>query len=151
EATEDLCRLWGLDPERQALNHVRFRVGRNRRAWVRNCASIGLSSCFLEPLESSGIYFITAAIYQLAQHFPDKRFAPILIARFNREIETMFDDTRDFIQAHFALAPRTDTPFWQANKELTLADDIQEKIAMYKAGMAVNMPTTSEDNYYDNF
>jgi len=45
-------------------------VGRNRRSWVKNCVSIGLSSCFLEPLESSGIYFITAAIYQLAKHFP---------------------------------------------------------------------------------
>jgi tryptophan halogenase len=151
DATLEFCRLWGLDPERQHLNHVRFRVGRNRRAWVRNCASIGLSSCFLEPLESSGIYFITAAIYQLAKHFPDKRFDPVLTDRFNREIETMFDDTRDFIQAHFALAPRTDTPFWRANKELTLADDIREKIAMYRAGMAVNMPTTTEDNYYDNF
>ena len=30
----------------------------------------------------------------------------------------MFDDTRDFIQAHFYFAPRDDTPFWRANKEL---------------------------------
>jgi len=150
-ATEDFCRMWGLDPSEQPLNQVRFRVGRNRRAWVRNCASIGLSSCFLEPLESSGIYFITAAIYQLAKHFPDKHFDPILADRFNREIEIMFDDTRDFIQAHFALSPRMDTPFWRANKELELADDIREKIAMYKAGMAVNMPTTDESTYYDNF
>lgn len=151
EATEEFCRMWNLDPEEQPLNHVRFRVGRNRRAWVKNCASIGLSSCFLEPLESSGIYFITAAIYQLAKHFPDKRFDPILATRFNREIETMFDDTRDFIQAHFCLAPRTDSEFWLANKELALADDIQEKMAMYKAGMAVNMPVTDENTYYANF
>jgi len=151
EATEDLCRMWRLDPSEQPLNHVRFRVGRNRRAWVRNCASIGLSSCFLEPLESSGIYFITAAIYQLAKHFPDRRFDPILTDRFNREIEIMFDDTRDFLQAHFALSPRTDTPFWRANKELELADDIREKIDMYRAGMAVNMPVTDEATYYDNF
>ena len=151
EATGEFCRMWGLDPEEQPLNHVRFRVGRNRRAWVKNCASVGLASCFLEPLESSGIYFITAAVYQLAKHFPDKRFDPVLADRFNAEIETMFDDTRDFIQAHFCLAPRTDTPFWRAQKELTLADDIREKIAMYRAGLAVNMPVTDENTYYDNF
>ncbi len=110
------------------MNQVKFRVGRNRRAWVRNCVSIGLASCFLESLESTGIYFIYAALFQLAKHFPDKRFDPILTDRFNAEIETMFDDSRDFIQAHFSFAPRTDTGFWRACKDLVLADDITEKI-----------------------
>jgi hypothetical protein len=151
QATEEFCRMWGLDPSEQKLNHIRFRVGRNRRAWVRNVVSIGLSSCFLEPLESTGIYFVYAALYQLAKHFPDKRFDPILTDRFNREIETMFDDSRDFLQAHFTFAPRTDTAFWRACKDLHLADDIKEKIAMYRAGLAVNMPTTDEATYYASF
>jgi tryptophan 6-halogenase len=151
EATREFCGLWGLDPETTKFNHVRFRVGRNRRAWVRNCVSIGLSSCFLEPLESTGIYFITAAIYQLAKHFPNRNFDPVLIDRFNREIEIMFDDSRDFIQAHFYVSPRMDTAFWRANKELHLADDIKEKIAMYRAGLPVNLPVTDESTYYNNF
>lgn len=150
EATDEFCQLWQLDPETR-FNHIRFRVGRNRRAWVKNCVSIGLASCFLEPLESSGIYFIYAAIYQLAKHFPDLRFDQILVDRFNWEIETMFDDTRDFIQAHFYLSPRVDTPFWAANKELELSDGIREKIAMYKAGIPVNPPSTDEGTYYGNF
>lgn len=151
EATGDFCKLWGLDPEQTTLNHVRFRVGRNGRAWVKNCVSVGLASCFLEPLESTGIYFICAALYQLAKHFPDKNFDQVIIDRFNYEIETMFDDTRDFIQAHFYLSPRVDTPFWQANKELYLTENIREKIAMYKAGLAINQPLGDENNYYGNF
>jgi tryptophan halogenase len=151
EATADFCHLWGLDAEQTRLNHIRFRVGRNRRAWTKNCVSIGLSSCFLEPLESTGIYFITAAIYQLAKHFPDKRFDQVLTDRFNHEIETMFDDTRDFIQAHFVLSPRVDTPFWKANKDLYLPDQMREKIAMYKAGLPFNAPVTDERTYYGNF
>ncbi|MBF6169663.1 tryptophan 7-halogenase [Streptomyces gardneri] len=151
DATEEFCRMWNLDPAEQPLNQIRFRVGRNRRAWVKNCVSIGLSGCFLEPLESTGIYFITASLYQLAKHFPDRRFDQVLVNRFNREIETMFDDSRDFIQAHFTFAPREDTPFWKACKELELADDITEKIAMYRAGLAVNMPVTDEQTYYANF
>jgi tryptophan 6-halogenase len=149
-ATAEFCQLWGLDPDTK-FNHVRFRVGRNNRAWVKNCVSIGLASCFLEPLESSGIYFIYAAIYQLAKHFPDLRFDQILLDRFNQEIETMFDETRDFIQAHFYLSPRTDTPFWAANKELHLTDAIREKVAMYKAGIPINPPSTDEGTYYGNF
>jgi tryptophan halogenase len=151
DATEEFCRLWGLDPAETKLNHIRFRVGRNRRSWVKNCVGIGLSSCFLEPLESTGIYFIYAAIYQLVKHFPDKRFDPALIDRFNHEIETMFDETRDFIQAHFRFAPRNDTPFWQANKSLQLTDNFLEKVATYKAGLPVNPPIADEGTYYGNF
>jgi len=151
QATEDFCKLWGLDPNKATLNKLRFRVGRNRRAWVKNCVSIGLASCFLEPLESSGIYFIYAALYQLVKHFPNRNFDPILVDRFNAEIATMFDDTRDFIQAHFRFSPRMDTRFWRANKELHLTDNIQEKIAMYKAGLPVNPPIADESSYYGSF
>ncbi|PRW64291.1 tryptophan halogenase family protein [Actinopolyspora mortivallis] len=152
EAVRDFCALWGLDPERHQLNRIRFRVGRNRRAWVRNCVGIGTSSCFVEPLESTGIYFIYAALYQLVKHFPDKSFDQVLIDRFNREIEVMFDDTRDFIQAHFHCSPRTDTPFWRANKEIALGEEMREKIRCYDAGLAINAPATDDAQvYYGNF
>lgn len=152
EAVRDFCDLWKLDPDKANLNKIRFRVGRNRRAWVKNCVSIGLSSCFLEPLESTGIYFIYAAIYQLAKHFPDKNFNPVLTKRFNEEIETMFDECRDFIQAHYFISPRTDTAFWRANRhDLRLSDDLQHKVETYKAGLAVNQPLSDVDGYYTNF
>jgi len=152
EATQEFLQLWGLDANKVKLNQISFRTGRNRRAWVKNCVSIGLASCFLEPLESTGIYFIYAAIYQLTKHFPDKSFNPTLIARFNEEIETMFDDCRDFIQAHYFTTSRDDTPFWQANKnDMFLSDNMKYKLATYKSGLAVNMPITDEANYYANF
>jgi tryptophan halogenase len=152
EATRDFCALWNLNPDKANLNKIRFRVGRNRRAWVKNCVSIGLASCFVEPLESTGIYFIYAALYQLVKHFPDKSFDPVLMARFNEEIELMFDDTRDFIQTHYLTTPREDTPFWRANKhDLHLSESIKHKLATYKAGLPVNMPLTDVDTYYGNF
>jgi tryptophan halogenase len=152
QATRDFCELWNLNPDQANLNKIRFRVGRNRRAWVKNCVGIGLSSCFVEPLESSGIYFIYAAIYQLAKHFPDKSFNPTLIQRFNSEIEYMFDDTRDFIQLHYLTTPREDTQFWRANKhDLHLSDEIKHKLDTYKCGLPVNVALSGADAYYDNF
>ncbi len=151
EAGRDFCKLWNLDPEKTHLNKIRFRVGRNRRAWVKNVVGIGLSSCFLEPLESTGIYFTYAANFFLAKYFPDKNFDPVLIDRFNKEIEAMFDDCRDFIQAHYVVSPRMDTAFWRVNKELRLSDNILEKMETYKAGLPVNMPTSDESSYYGNF
>jgi tryptophan 7-halogenase len=49
EATAEFRALWGLK-EDHPLNQIKFRVGRNRRSWVKNCVGIGLSYCFLEPL-----------------------------------------------------------------------------------------------------
>jgi tryptophan halogenase len=152
DATREFCKLWNLDPDQQALNKIRFRVGRNRRAWVKNCVSIGLASCFVEPLESTGIYFIYAAIYQLAKHFPDKSFNAGLTNSFNREIETMFDDSRDFIQVHYLTTQRDDTAFWRANQhDLRLSDSVKEKLELFRAGLPVNMPLSDAESYYGNF
>jgi len=152
EAAREFCGLWGLDPEKTELNKIRFRTGRNRRAWVKNCVSIGLSSCFLEPLESTGIYFITAAIYQLAKHFPTLPIDQNMVDSFNREIEFMFDDCRDFVQSHYFTTTRDDSPFWLANKhDLVLSDNVKEKIALYRSGLPVNPPLATESDYYGRF
>ncbi|MCF6777685.1 tryptophan 7-halogenase [Thiotrichales bacterium 19X7-9] len=151
QAVKDLCKLWNINENKTTLNKIKFRVGRNRHSWVKNCISIGLSSCFLEPLESTGIYFIYAAIYHLVKYFPDLNFNPILIDKFNNDIAEMFDDTRDFIQSHFYFSPRMDTEFWKANKSLKLTDSILNKVERYKAGLPINQPTTDESNYYGSF
>lgn len=152
EAARDFCELWNVDENAVRLNRIRFRVGRNRRAWVKNCVGIGLSSCFLEPLESTGLYFIYASIYQLVKHFPDRSFDPLLLDRFNREVEFMFDDCRDFVQAHYVVSPRRDTPFWLANRhELRLSDNFKEKRDTYESGLPLSVPTTSPEAYYGHF
>ncbi|KYF52561.1 tryptophan halogenase family protein [Sorangium sp. So ce854] len=151
QATADFRALWGL-PESHPLNHIKFRVGRNARSWVKNCVGIGLSSLFLEPLESTGIYFIYAALHQLVKHFPDTSFDQRQIDSFNKEIAYMFDDCRDFVQAHYFTTSRDDTPFWRANQhELRISDSIKEKIERYKAGLPVTATNLDEASYYDNF
>jgi tryptophan 6-halogenase len=151
DAVDEFLNLWNLDPAKVTLNRIRFRTGRNRRSWVKNCVSIGLASCFVEPLESTAIYFTYAAIYQLVKYFPDKSFNPVLSDRFNREIELMFDDTMSFIQAHYHASPRSDTPFWKANQhELCISDDLKCKLETYKAGLPVNQVSDIE-RFYTSF
>lgn len=151
-AAEEFLQLWGVKERDVRLNHLRFRTGRNRRAWVENCVSIGLASCSLEPLESTGIYFIYAAIYQLAKHFPDAAISPVLRENFNREIERMYDDSRDFIQAHYLFNGRTDTQFWHASRHgLKLSDSIRSKLELYKAGLAVGGSLGNSAQYYSDF
>jgi tryptophan halogenase len=74
------------------------------------------------------------------------------VESFNREIEFMFDDCRDFVQAHYVTSTRDDSPFWIANKhDLTMSDSIRGKMALYRSGLPVNPPFSSESDYYGRF
>ena len=152
EAIDEFSRHLGIDGDKQQWNRIRFRVGRMSRAWSKNCVAIGLSSNFLEPLESTALYLTYGALYQLCRFFPDKSFDDRLIEQFNSEVNFSYDDCRDFVQMHYATTSRTDTTFWRANRsELKLSDSLQEKLRMYRAGLPVNAVQHDAAGYYSNF
>lgn len=123
-----------LGPAAEGLkaNHIRMRIGRSHESWVKNCVAIGLSSGFVEPLESTGIFFIQHGIEQLVTHFPDTTFNPSLIKSYNRSIATCIDGVRDFLTLHYYASTRTDTPFWKATKEITLSPELAERLALWQ-------------------
>lgn len=93
---------------------LKMRVGRSRRSWVGNCVALGLASGFIEPLESTAIQFVDYACRRILQCLPTSDFEPAPIAKFNSEIEALYDDVRDFLGLHFTLGDRDDTPYWRA-------------------------------------
>jgi len=111
---------------------LRFVTGRRRTSWVKNCVAIGLSSGFLEPLESTSIHLIQAAIYKLLAFFPDRGFDPALAARFNTEMATLVEGVRDFIVAHYKLTEREDSELWRYCRHMAAPDSLTEKIALFR-------------------
>ncbi|OGT26210.1 MAG: hypothetical protein A3I77_06195 [Gammaproteobacteria bacterium RIFCSPLOWO2_02_FULL_42_14] len=152
EAEKELRQFFGKRADNATLRPIKFQSRRHRNSWVKNCVSIGLSGSFLEPLESSTIYFIYAALYQLVKCFPKKNIDPVLREKFNRKINFMVDDNRDFICMHFKTAQREDTAFWKTNKYETKAPDSLELILrQHKSGLPIRRPTVDNNNIYPTF
>jgi tryptophan 7-halogenase len=152
EAEQEFRAFHGSAASEIKVRHIKMRVGRNQRAWVKNCISLGLANGFVEPLESTGIYFVHAALNQLIRYFPDKNMESALIDKFNKKIAYMIEDVRDFIVLHYCTTSREDTPFWKANKfDLKIPESLQALLELYRSGSPVNAPYTDDCGYNRNF
>ncbi|MFF4616655.1 tryptophan halogenase family protein [Nonomuraea jabiensis] len=111
-------------------NHIRMRIGRNQESWINNCVAVGLSSAFVEPLESTGIFFIQHAIEQLVKYFPDERWDPTLRREWNRRVAHAVDGVKEFLVLHYRSARREDTPYWKEAKVRTMPDALAARLEL---------------------
>ena len=111
---------------------LKFKAGRRTRSWVRNCVAVGLSSGFLEPLESTSIYLIQAAVGALVELFPERNISPVDRDEFNRLIDMEYDRIRDFLILHYHATERSDSPFWDYVRTMSVPETLQEKIDLFR-------------------
>ncbi|MFL6140531.1 MAG: tryptophan halogenase family protein [Labedaea sp.] len=109
-------------------NHIKMRVGRSRRFWVRNCVAIGLSGGFVEPLESTGIFFIQYGIEQLIKHFPELGHTEDLSASYNTLLARCLDGVREFLFLHYYAAAREDNRYWKDARRREMPPGLAERL-----------------------
>jgi tryptophan 7-halogenase len=131
EATAKL--MSRLDGEPLAEPRVlRFVTGRRRKSWDKNVIAMGLSSGFLEPLESTSIHLIQVAISKLLSYFPRDVMDPKMADAFNREMAFDYDNIKDFLIAHYKVTEREDTPFWAYCKHMDIPDALKTRLEIFK-------------------
>jgi tryptophan halogenase len=111
---------------------LRFTTGRRKKMWNRNCVAIGLSGGFLEPLESTSIWLIQAAVALLLQRFPDRGFEPADIEDYNDGMRRRFEEVRDFLILHYKATERTDTEFWRYCSSMSVPESLQRRIDLFR-------------------
>ena len=110
-----------LQFEQGDVLHLQWTPGRIEQHWKGNCLAIGLSQGFLEPLEAPMLNMIQHSIECFIEHYDRVDGDDALLAtaklKFNQTINTLIDGTRDYLQAHYVLNSRNDSPFWSACRE----------------------------------
>jgi tryptophan halogenase len=111
---------------------LKFKAGRRVEGWKRNCVAIGLSSGFLEPLESTSIYLIQRAVEYLVRLFPSRNVDAALPAEFNRLMDVEYARIRDFLILHYHLNARDDSDLWRQCRAMTVPESLKHKIQLFR-------------------
>ena len=114
-------------------NPLRFTTGKRKLMWNRNCVAVGLSGGFLEPLESTAIYLIQAAVTNFIELFPATTDCGIERDEYNRIMENEFVRVRDFLILHYHATQRDDSDFWTHVRTMDIPDSLREKINLFEA------------------
>jgi tryptophan halogenase len=121
--------------EGQALMQPRvlkFRPGQRHKTWHKNCVAIGLSSGFIEPLESTSIHLIQRGIIRLMQMFPTQGICQADVDEFNMQARTEIEHIRDFIICHYHVTNRNDSPYWNACRTMAIPASLQHRIDLFR-------------------
>ncbi len=133
--------LAGLDGAAQGEPRLlRFSPGRRERAWSGNCVAIGLASGFLEPLESTSIHLIQAAVIDLVNLMPrpgSTGIDPRLVDEFNRLNEMQYERIRDFLILHYIANRRVGEPLWDYLRSMRLPDSLVHKVQLFRSRAAL--------------
>ena len=116
---------------------LRFTTGKRRRAFVGNVVAIGLSSGFIEPLESTSIHLIQTGVNRILDLLPGGPISDAVRDEYNRRFDFEMERLRDFIVLHYHANQREGLPFWDRVRTMPIPDSLAQRIALFEDSGAI--------------
>ncbi|AQS37523.1 Tryptophan halogenase [Shewanella psychrophila] len=133
EAEAELLEHLGDSQEILKTVHLDMKIGCRKEFWIGNCISIGLSGGFIEPLESTGLHIVNVGARLLATHLSSNAPTQPVRDSYNKTLNGIYQDLRQFIILHYCLSDRDDTEFWkQAAKTAAYAKGLPEMLELWR-------------------
>lgn len=113
---------------------IKFDPGSLDRNWIGNCCAVGLSSGFVEPLESSAISQGLLQTWLFITLLPGWKNDNSVSKIYNEKSKQMSENILDFIAIHY-VCPREDTEFWKYlkyNREEWLPATLKDNLNKWK-------------------
>ena len=112
---------------------LRFKTGRRRKFWNGNCVALGLAGGFLEPLESTSLHLVQAAVFRFLSLMPTSpAYDPSAEAEFNRLSIAEYEQCRDFIILHYVANERPEA-FWRDCRSVPMPEGLAHRIELFRA------------------
>ena len=105
-----------LKVEIEPIKFIDFTSGRGSDFWKNNVISLGLSSCFVEPLEATSIHSTIAQTMIFIDQFLSSNLKNTITkeneALYNKHISSIYESIFNFISLHYQ-GGRDDSEFWR--------------------------------------
>jgi tryptophan 7-halogenase len=111
---------------------IKFNAGNRAVHWEKNCLALGLSSGFVEPLESTSIHLIMIGVTRLLQLFPFGDALEPLAQRYNALASKEIEHIRDFIILHYHLNNREGEALWDYHRNAQIPYSLAQRIALFQ-------------------
>ena len=111
------------------FKHITIKNGFYEKSWVKNVAAFGLAAGFLEPLESTGLWFVHSNLLDFVNILENGKVNQFDKDIYNSLHNRNFKILSEFVAMHYAFSHRTSTNYWKS---------INNKV--FDTGLASNDP-----------
>lgn len=129
QAVKELSQAYGRDITPAKI--IKFKSGYYKTSMAFNCASIGLSSSFIEPLEATSI---ASSIQQarmlasvLSTFIKESKF---VVKQYNKQVDLMMENLVTMVAMHY-ISDRDDSAMWKAQQNAEKPELLKNLIELW--------------------
>lgn len=113
--------------------HIKWDAGKYDTQWNNNVVSIGMTGGMIEPMEANVLALAQAGMKMVERIISranenDEVIGKASIKAYNSNLNWLFDNITKFVDYHYTLSDRTDTPFWAKKHQRGIDENHKEEI-----------------------